>query len=87
MACHIAEAFWNGSGPLFLYTGNEGPVESYYENCGFIFELAQEFKALVAFIEHVRELGFVLAFFFDNNFFIAIAFLWEHASLWTHRFI
>ena len=47
-----------GSGPMLLYTGNEGPVESYYKNCGFMFELAKEFSALVVFIEHVRELLF-----------------------------
>ena len=45
-----------GSGPMLLYTGNEGPVEAYYDNSGFMFELAKEFSALVVFIEHVSGL-------------------------------
>ena len=38
---------------LLFYSGNEGPIESFYENTGFIFELAKEFQALVVFAEHV----------------------------------
>ena len=42
-----------GSGPLFFYTGNEGAIEGFYENTGFLFELAQNFSALIVFAEHV----------------------------------
>ena len=38
---------------LLFYSGNEGPIESFYENTGFIFELAKELQALVVFGEHV----------------------------------
>ena len=46
-------AYWEGSGPLFFYTGNEGAIEGFYENTGFLFELAQNFSALIVFAEHV----------------------------------
>ena len=51
------DSYWTGTGPLFFYTGNEGPIEEFYLNTGFLFVLAQEFKALVVFAEHVRGGG------------------------------
>jgi len=33
-------------------TGNEGPIDSFYGNSGFVFEAAQKFDALVVFAEH-----------------------------------
>ena len=45
--------YWKGSGPLFFYTGNEGAIEEFYDNTGFLFELAQNFSALIVFAEHV----------------------------------
>ena len=48
-----SEVFWKGSGPLLFYTGNEGAIEGFYDNTGFLFELAQEFSALIVFAEHV----------------------------------
>ena len=52
----IAEVYWQGSGPLFFYTGNEGPIEQFYANTGFLFTLAQQFKAMIVFAEHVSSL-------------------------------
>ena len=37
------------SGPIFFYCGNEGPIESFYENTGFMFDIAPEFNAVVIF--------------------------------------
>ena len=31
-------------GPIFFYTGNEGGIEGFYDNCGFIMEIAQQFR-------------------------------------------
>ena len=45
--------YWKGSGPLFFYTGNEGAIEGFYDNTGFLFELAENFSALIVFAEHV----------------------------------
>jgi len=36
-----------------MYAGNEGQVEKFYENSGFLVdELSLEFKALIVFPEH-----------------------------------
>lgn len=40
----------NGS-PIFLYTGNEGNIEFFAQNTGFMFDVAPYFKALLVFIE------------------------------------
>ena len=40
-------------GPIFMYAGNEGQVEKFYENSGFLIDtLGAEFKALIVFPEH-----------------------------------
>ncbi|KAK1288777.1 putative serine protease EDA2 [Acorus calamus] len=40
------------SGPVFVYTGNEGDIEWFAYNTGFMFDVAPQFKALLVFIEH-----------------------------------
>ncbi|CAI5447336.1 unnamed protein product [Caenorhabditis angaria] len=39
-------------GPILLYTGNEGKIEDFAENTGFMFDLAPELNAAVVFVEH-----------------------------------
>ena len=40
-------------GPIFFYCGNEGPIEWFYQNSGFLTDvLPNEYKALVVFAEH-----------------------------------
>lgn len=46
---------WGGAStksPIFVYTGNEGFIEWFAENAGFMFDIAPQFKALLVFIEH-----------------------------------
>ncbi|THD23177.1 Dipeptidyl peptidase 2 [Fasciola hepatica] len=42
----------NGVGPIFFYCGNEGPIEAFWNNTGFMFDLATSMHALVIFAEH-----------------------------------
>ena len=42
----------SGPGPVFLYTGNEGPIETFAANSGLLFDLASEYHALLVFVEH-----------------------------------
>lgn len=38
--------------PIFLYTGNEGNIETFAQNTGFMWEIAPEFEAVLIFAEH-----------------------------------
>uniref|UniRef100_A0A5B6ZY97 Putative lysosomal Pro-X carboxypeptidase-like n=1 Tax=Davidia involucrata TaxID=16924 RepID=A0A5B6ZY97_DAVIN len=51
----INDTNWGGSkmiAPIFVYMGNEGDVEWFTQNTGFMFETAPHFNALLVFIEH-----------------------------------
>ncbi|KAE9413953.1 hypothetical protein Angca_007021, partial [Angiostrongylus cantonensis] len=39
-------------GPIFFYTGNEGKLEGFATNTGFMWDIAPEFHAAVVFAEH-----------------------------------
>ncbi|KAI3471783.1 hypothetical protein Pfo_028436 [Paulownia fortunei] len=54
----INDKYWGGAkknSPIFVYTGNEGDVEWFAQNTGFMFETAPHFKALLVFIEVLRK--------------------------------
>ncbi|XP_027921071.1 lysosomal Pro-X carboxypeptidase isoform X2 [Vigna unguiculata] len=51
----ISTEHWVGPqrlGPIFLYCGNEGDIEWFAQNTGFVWELAPRFGAMVVFPEH-----------------------------------
>ncbi|KAL5199633.1 hypothetical protein ABZP36_020836 [Zizania latifolia] len=54
----VNDTFWRRSageqaaGPIFVYTGNEGDIEWFATNTGFMFDIAPKFGALLVFIEH-----------------------------------
>lgn len=56
---YILGQYWDGNGPIFFYTGNEGPITRFWDNSGFVFEAAEKFNALVIFGEHVSD-GFII---------------------------
>lgn len=58
----VSDQYWDRqNGPLFFYCGNEGAIEVFIENSGFIWDLAPLFKAKVIFAEH-RYYGKTLPF-------------------------
>uniref|UniRef100_A0A2A4JVP4 Lysosomal Pro-X carboxypeptidase n=1 Tax=Heliothis virescens TaxID=7102 RepID=A0A2A4JVP4_HELVI len=48
----VNEESWDGRGPIFFYTGNEGQIEVFAKHTGFMWEIAQEFRAKLVFAEH-----------------------------------
>lgn len=50
----IEKRYWKGAadrGPIFMYCGNEGDVEWFAKNTGFLWEIAPSFGALILFPE------------------------------------
>ncbi|XP_020597700.1 lysosomal Pro-X carboxypeptidase [Phalaenopsis equestris] len=43
---------WTPPSPIFFYCGNEGDIEWFSDNTGFVWEIAPAFSALVIFAEH-----------------------------------
>ncbi|KAL6436196.1 hypothetical protein ACFW04_005733 [Cataglyphis niger] len=49
----INDTWWKTkNAPIFFYTGNEGRIEVFAQNTGFLWEIAPQFGALVIFAEH-----------------------------------
>ncbi|KAJ4971750.1 hypothetical protein NE237_004849 [Protea cynaroides] len=51
----INDKYWGGAeknSPVFVYTGNEGDIEWFAQNTGFMIDVAPYFKSLLVFIEH-----------------------------------
>ncbi|CAG9855549.1 unnamed protein product [Phyllotreta striolata] len=48
----INDTHHDKGGPIFFYTGNEGNINSFAQNTGFIFDIAEPFDALIVFAEH-----------------------------------
>lgn len=49
----INDQYWHkdGGGPIFVYTGNEGDIDWFAVNTGFMIDIAPKFNALLVFIE------------------------------------
>ncbi|GER37102.1 serine carboxypeptidase S28 family protein [Striga asiatica] len=48
----INSQFWKKGAPIFVYTGNEGDIDWFAANTGFLLDIAPKFRALLVFIEH-----------------------------------
>ncbi|KAF5742068.1 lysosomal Pro-X carboxypeptidase isoform X1 [Tripterygium wilfordii] len=48
----INDRSWQRGGPIFVYTGNEGDIDWFASNTGFLLDIAPKFHALLVFIEH-----------------------------------
>lgn len=47
------DTWWaRGKGPIFFYAGNEGAIDAFWENTGFVTEIAPDFRAFILFAEH-----------------------------------
>lgn len=65
----INDQYWNkdGGGPIFVYTGNEGNIDWFAVNTGFMFDIAPKFNALLVFIEvraKIFKILLLLLFYF-----------------------
>lgn len=47
----INSKYWHQGAPIFVYTGNEGNIEWFANNTGFMLDIAPKFQALLVFIE------------------------------------
>ncbi|KAI8799105.1 lysosomal Pro-X carboxypeptidase isoform X1 [Biomphalaria glabrata] len=62
----LADQFWSrNGGPIFFYTGNEGDIDWFCNNTGYMWDIAPDFKALLVFAEH-RYYGESLPFGSDT---------------------
>ncbi|GJQ72873.1 hypothetical protein Trydic_g1521 [Trypoxylus dichotomus] len=48
----VNDTYWKNGGPIFFYTGNEGSIELFAKNTGFMWEIAPLFNAYIVFAEH-----------------------------------
>uniref|UniRef100_A0A5K3EXI6 Ribosomal RNA-processing protein 40 n=1 Tax=Mesocestoides corti TaxID=53468 RepID=A0A5K3EXI6_MESCO len=46
------DQWYKPGGPIFFYCGNEGNILSFWNNTGFLFDIAPTFNALILFAEH-----------------------------------
>lgn len=53
LRCLINHSRFDSKGPILFYTGNEGPIDDFYQASGWVVKtLADEFNGLVVFCEH-----------------------------------
>ena len=46
------DKYYKPGHPILFYTGNEGDIMMFFSNTGLMFELAEQWNALVIFAEH-----------------------------------
>jgi len=61
----INDDHYTAGGPVFFYTGNEGDIAWFCNNTGFMWDIAEEFNAMLIFAEH-RYYGESLPFGKDS---------------------
>lgn len=66
----ISFEHWAGpakAGPIFFYCGNEGYIDWFAENTGFVWEIAPRFGALVLFPEVITSPLYIINCFLMNT--------------------
>jgi len=50
----VNDTWWDAreNGPIFFYAGNEGDIEAFAQNSGFMWDIAPHFRAMLVFAEH-----------------------------------
>lgn len=57
----INSQYWHKGAPIFVYTGNEGDIDWFAANTGFMLDIAPKFHALLVFIEVPNFLPYPLS--------------------------
>lgn len=53
------DSYYSTGGPIFFYTGNEGDINDFAQNTGFMFDIAPKFNPLIIFAEHRSVLDLI----------------------------
>lgn len=48
----VSDKYWKPGQPIFFYCGNEGDITWFCNNTGFMWDIAEEFNAMLVFGEH-----------------------------------
>jgi lysosomal Pro-X carboxypeptidase len=48
----VNDTWFKAGGPIFFYCGNEGAIETFAANTGFMWDIAPQFNAMIVFAEH-----------------------------------
>lgn len=85
----IQRKYWQKGGSIFVYAGNEGDIDWFAANTGFMLDIAPQFQALLVFIE-VKIDSFIFfcwtCYIYNNQENISPHFFFLGHMISQHRF-